>query len=124
MTDVAIVSCPSYQKEDVRAALNAVLEPFGGLDWVMPNMRIAIKANLVSMMKPEAAATTHPGLLCELVQMLTERGAKVIIGDSVYHNVNQNPGAVPKGFADFGSTILVTGGQVDIYTFVFFKSDL
>jgi uncharacterized protein (DUF362 family)/ferredoxin len=45
-------------------------------------MRIAIKANLVSMMKPQAAATTHPALLCELVRMLCERGATPIIGDS------------------------------------------
>ena len=82
MTDVAIVSCPTYQKEDVRAALEAVLAPLGGLDWVTPGMHVVIKANLVSMMKPDAAATTHPGLLCELVRMLVEKDARVTVGDS------------------------------------------
>ena len=82
MTQVSVVKCESYRSDEVREALLKVLEPLGGLDWVRPNMRIAIKANLVSMMKPEAAATTHPALLCELVRMLCERGATPVIGDS------------------------------------------
>ena len=45
-------------------------------------MRIAIKANLVTFLKPERAATTHPSLLCALVRMLSERGADVVVGDS------------------------------------------
>ena len=82
MPDVVIVACDSYEEATVTAALEAVLEPLGGLDWVREGMRVVIKANLVSMMKPESAATTHPSLLCALVRMLKERGAKVIIGDS------------------------------------------
>jgi len=45
-------------------------------------MRVVIKANLVSAMKPEKAATTHPALLAALTRMLRERGANVVIGDS------------------------------------------
>jgi uncharacterized protein (DUF362 family) len=45
-------------------------------------MKIIIKPNLVSAMKPESAATTHPVLLCALAEMLTAKGAEVIIGDS------------------------------------------
>ena len=82
MTDVSIVACSSYDMNEVRAALNAVLEPIGGLDWVHEGMKVAIKANLVSMMKPELAATTHPALLCALVEMLKEKGAETVIGDS------------------------------------------
>ena len=82
MTDVAIVACKSYEETEIRTALEDVLAPFGGLEWVKPGMCIVIKANLVSMMKPDAAATTHPALLCELVRMLTERGAHTVIGDS------------------------------------------
>lgn len=81
-TDVSIVACSSYNAQEVRDALEKVLLPLGGLSWVTPGMRVAIKANLVSMMKPERAATTHPALLCELVKMLCERGAEPIIGDS------------------------------------------
>ena len=80
MCDVVIRPCGSYQ--DAKVALLQVLAPLGGLDWVQPGMRIAIKANLVSMMKPERAATTHPDLLCALTELLKERGAEVVLGDS------------------------------------------
>ncbi|MBE6602309.1 MAG: DUF362 domain-containing protein [Ruminococcaceae bacterium] len=82
MHRISIVPCSDYDPKTVRPALEAVLAPLGGLDWVTPGMTVAIKANLVSMMKPERAATTHPALLCALVEMLCERGAKPIVGDS------------------------------------------
>ena len=63
-------------------ALEQALAPFGGLDWVKDGMRVVIKVNLVSAMKPEQAATTHPALLCELTKMLRARGASVLLGDS------------------------------------------
>ncbi|MBE6627920.1 MAG: DUF362 domain-containing protein [Ruminococcaceae bacterium] len=93
MTDVSIVPCSSYEAQDVKKALQEVLSPIGGLDWVTPGMKIAIKANLVSMMKPEAAATTHPALLCALVEELKNKGALVVIGDSpggLYNSVFVN----------------------------------
>ncbi len=80
--DVVICGCDNYKEHTVRIALEQVLEPLGGLNWVNPGMRIAIKANLVSFLKPEKAATTHPALLCELVRMLLEKGADVVVGDS------------------------------------------
>ena len=82
MTEVSIAACPEYSRERCRQALLEVLEPMGGLDWVKPGMTVAIKANLVGAMKPEEAGTTHPTLLCALVELLKERGAEVIIGDS------------------------------------------
>ena len=80
--DVVIVGCADYSEQTVRTALEQALAPLGGLDWVNPGMKIAIKANLVSFLKPEKAATTHPALICELVRMLRERGADVVVGDS------------------------------------------
>ena len=80
--DVSVCECRSYEIAPCRAALERVLAPLGGLDWVKPGMKIAVKANLVAFLKPEAAATTHPALLCALSQMLCERGATVVIGDS------------------------------------------
>ena len=83
MKDVAIVKCETYTPEECEAALLAVLQPLGGLSWVKPGMKIAIKANLVSAMKPEKAATTHPTLLAALTRLLLARGASsVVIGDS------------------------------------------
>ena len=80
--DVAIAPCQTYDRDSCLSALRAVLAPFGGLAWVQPGMKIAVKTNLVSMLKPEAAATTHPALLCALTELLRGRGAEVIVGDS------------------------------------------
>lgn len=82
MADVSIVHCSSYDEAEVAAAMQAVLDPVGGLEWVKPGMKIAVKANLVTFMKPESAATTHPSVLIALVKMLKARGAEVIVGDS------------------------------------------
>ena len=78
--DVSIFPCPDYSQAE--SALSRVLEPLGGLDWVQPGMKIAIKVNLVTAMKPDTAGTTHPALVCALTKMLASRGAEVIIGDS------------------------------------------
>jgi uncharacterized protein (DUF362 family)/Pyruvate/2-oxoacid:ferredoxin oxidoreductase delta subunit len=81
--DVSLVRCESYDESEVRAALIEALDAIGGLDFVTEGMTIAIKANLVSAMAPETAATTHPTMLSELIKLLFERGAgKVIVGDS------------------------------------------
>lgn len=82
MNDVTIVKCEDYSAQNVERAFDELIDLIGGLDWVKKDMKIAIKANLVTFMKPEAAATTHPALLCELVKRLTKRGAKVVVGDS------------------------------------------
>ena len=82
MYDVSVIKCDSYDAAEVKEALAAAISAVGGLDWVKEGMKIAIKANLVSFMSPDKAATTHPVLLCELVKMLIEKGAEVVIGDS------------------------------------------
>ena len=82
MYDIALAPCADYTPALCRAALEKVLADFGGLDWVKPGMRIGIKANLVAMMKPETAVTTHPELLKALVDLLKERGVEPVIGDS------------------------------------------
>lgn len=79
---VSIVRCCDYEHERLKEALLLALQPVGGLDWVAKGMRIGIKANLVSFHAPETAVTTHPAILCALTELLTERGASVVIGDS------------------------------------------
>ncbi len=80
--NVSIQACADYERETVRASLEAVLAPLGGLDWVTKGMKIAIKANMVSRMKPETGGVTHPTMVSELCAMLVERGAEVVVGDS------------------------------------------
>ncbi len=80
--EVSVVPCEEYDPGAVRRALEKAIEEIGGLDWVKPNMRVALKANLVTAMRPETAAVTHPVVCAEVTRMLTERGAQVILGDS------------------------------------------
>ena len=81
--DVSLVRCTDYKIDHMRQTLPRLLEPFGGLSWVTPGMKIVIKANLVSGKPPEDAVTTHPALLCVLTEMLKAKGASsVVIGDS------------------------------------------
>ncbi|MEA4869132.1 MAG: DUF362 domain-containing protein [Christensenella sp.] len=80
--DVSIVRCETYDPAEVKAALIAALAPIGGLDWVIPGMKIAVKANLMMRVKPERAATVHPQVATALCELLIERGAQVVLGDS------------------------------------------
>ncbi len=80
--DVSVVKCNSYEDSEVTHALCEALSAVGGLDFVTEGMTVALKANLVSFMRPEAAGTTHPAVIIALTRMLRERGARVIIGDS------------------------------------------
>lgn len=91
--NVVIVKCEDYSEENVKKAFDELLFNIGGLDWVKEGMKIAIKANLVTFMKPEAAGTTHPALLLELVKRLQEKGAEITLGDSPggpYNSLNLN----------------------------------
>ena len=57
--DVALVPCSRYDDSEVESALRKAVEQTGGLDFINPGMRIAVKLNLVTAMKPETAATVH-----------------------------------------------------------------
>ena len=80
---VSVTPLAEYDAEDARRAILRVLEPIGGLDFIKEGATVVIKANLVSALKPEEAATTHPVLLCALCDLLRERGVgEIIVGDS------------------------------------------
>lgn len=82
MSKVSVTPCRTYDAAEVRQALIQALAPLGGLDFIQPGMRIGIKMNLVTLKNYHAAATTHPALLAALAQLITERGAEAVIGDS------------------------------------------
>ena len=79
MVQVRLQPCEDYEMEHCRQALRAVC---GDLNWVKPGMKIGVKVNLVSGAAPEKAVTTHPAMVAALTQLLRERGASVVVGDS------------------------------------------
>lgn len=82
MDPVVFAPCASYDEKDIEKAFDDLLAPFGGLDFIKPGMNVAVKLNLVTMKKPDSAATTHPACVRELCRRITEKGANVILGDS------------------------------------------
>lgn len=82
MYDVAYSACQNYEYSEVREALESALAQVTDLKWLREGMTIAIKANLLTSAKPEKAVTTHPMLVCALCDILHERGARAIVGDS------------------------------------------
>ena len=79
---VMIQPCADYSPENCEAAVAALVNAFPLLQNIRPGARVAVKVNLVTMMKPEKAATTHPALLAALTAYLQSRGALVTIGDA------------------------------------------
>ena len=79
--DVAIAASDTYEDDAVESAMRESLEAIDGLSFVKPGMRIAVKVNLVTALKPDTAATVHPSVVCALVRILKELGADVVIGD-------------------------------------------
>lgn len=80
---VFLTRCATYDTAPMQASLASMLDAMDALPSLTPGMTVGIKANLVSAMRPETAATTHPSLLCALVRWLKAKGAgRVIIGDS------------------------------------------
>ena len=57
MEQVVVRPCAAYTEVEATRALRQALEALGGLQWVKSGMCIGIKANLISAMKPESAAT-------------------------------------------------------------------
>lgn len=77
-----ITGCETYEHDQVKRAMEKLLNDIQGLDWLTPGMTVAIKTNLVSAAAPEKAVVTHPVVLTVLTELLKERGADVVIGDS------------------------------------------
>ena len=79
---VSLVRCNSYEYSEIGKALDESLSLIDALSFVKPGMKIGIKANLVTGAAADKAITTHPALLKRLCELLVERGASVVIGDS------------------------------------------
>ena len=82
LSTVMIQPCADYSPENCEIAITALVERFPLLQTIQAGTRVAVKVNLVTMMKPEKAATTHPALLAALTAYLQSRGALVTIGDA------------------------------------------
>ena len=86
---VSLVRCSSYESAEVDEALDALLEPLGGLSSVSgfgrgiaAGSRVLVKPNFLRAATSEASVSPHPEVLRGLCTRLLDLGAKIRIGDS------------------------------------------
>jgi len=83
MHKVSIEKVASYEQADVRAGLQRLLEPLGGIGaFVRPGERVLLKPNMLAGKPPEAAVTTHPAVVREVIRLVQSAGGIPLVGDS------------------------------------------
>lgn len=80
---VSLRALADYDPSRVRAAVEALLEPLGGIGaFVAPGQKVLLKPNLLAGKPPEKAVTTHPALVRAVAELVLEAGGVVSLGDS------------------------------------------
>ncbi len=80
---VNLIRAESYQQELLRASLEKLLEPLGGMEsFVKPGSRVLLKPNLLTGSRPTKECVTRPELVYCVAQMVQAAGGKPFLGDS------------------------------------------
>lgn len=82
-TRVSVVSCESYDREKIVAAVEQTFNHFGGIQAIIKKgTTVLLKPNWLKKSRPEECIITHPTVIEVVAEKALEAGAKVIIGDS------------------------------------------
>lgn len=81
---VAIGRCGSYEQSEVTAAVKKIVDSIGGFEKLKQKFgtKVLVKPNLLTGAAPEKAVTTHPSVVAAVLELLTEQGFEVFVGDS------------------------------------------
>ncbi len=83
MHRVSIERVGSYDRELVRAGMERLLAPLGGMGaFVSPGDRVLLKPNMLAAKTPDKAVTTHPELLRAAIGLVQAAGGIALVGDS------------------------------------------
>ena len=83
MSKVIITECNKYDVELIEKKLNESILKIGGLEqYVQKGAKVLLKVNLLTIKKPELAATTHPAFVEALASVFIKHGCKVYLADS------------------------------------------
>lgn len=81
--NISFTRCTKYDPDTLAVAIERLLTPLGGLNaFVRPGCRVLVKPNLLTDRAPEAAVTTHPELLRQVLRKLKAVGAVITVADS------------------------------------------
>ena len=82
-SQVSVVRCPSYDTARVKASVQELLAPLGGVQsFVSPGQTVLIKPNLIHGTPPERGATTHPEVLRAVIEEVHGAGGRPVVGES------------------------------------------
>ncbi|MFO7982439.1 MAG: DUF362 domain-containing protein [Desulfuromonadales bacterium] len=80
---VALAAAADYLPQTIEDALDAVLDPLGGLEaFVAPGQQVLLKPNMLAGKPPENAVTTHPEIVRAMIRRVQALGATALVGDS------------------------------------------
>ena len=80
---IASVRCADYSLEAVRAAVDGLLAPLGGMEaFVRPGERIVLKPNCLLAAEPGQAITTHPVVVRVVAELVRREGAFPVVVES------------------------------------------
>ncbi len=80
---VSLLNLNNYSPDRVRTAIEALLEPLGGIQaFVKSGQKVLLKPNMLAGKSPEKAVTTHPEIVRAVIQLAQQAGTEVWVGDS------------------------------------------
>jgi len=79
---VNLASCSDYSEQNVKKAIRASLDAFGGAAALAGGKRVLIKVNLLMASTPSKAVTTHPAVVKAIAEEFIAAGCSVEIADS------------------------------------------
>jgi len=80
---VSLMPAHSYEQMKLKAALEAVLVPLGGMEaFVKPGDRVLLKPNLLTGGRPQNECTTRPEVVAAVAKQVIAAGGQPFIGDS------------------------------------------
>ncbi len=83
MSSVSLIRADSYDRQRLRASLEKLLEPLGGISaFVKEGDRVLLKPNLLTAGRPGKECITRPELVYCVAQLVKEAGGKPFFGDS------------------------------------------
>jgi uncharacterized protein (DUF362 family) len=79
---VSLLQAHSYDLAALRASLDILLEPLGGMSTIVkPGDRVLLKPNLLTGARPTKECVTRPEIVYCVAQMVHEAGGKPFLGD-------------------------------------------
>ncbi|HEY9606639.1 MAG TPA: DUF362 domain-containing protein [Allocoleopsis sp.] len=83
MTTVSLIRAESYDPQQLRASLETLLEPLGGMGaFVKKGDRVLLKPNLLTGGRPGKECITRPEVVSGVAQLVREAGGQPFFGDS------------------------------------------